>query len=110
MRPIQNSIVSLPNHTRIHVAFFGDVKLNSVLILKNVLYVPQFKFNLLSVSALTNGSQLTVNFLPDCFIIQELRSKKVIGKGEKFEDLYVLDAITLNSLSTIYDNNVSAHV
>ncbi|PON32721.1 hypothetical protein PanWU01x14_358910 [Parasponia andersonii] len=52
----------------------GDVKLSSLLTLKDVLHAPQFKFNLLSVSALTLSSQLIVHFLPDCFTIQDLRS------------------------------------
>ncbi|KAK0588496.1 hypothetical protein LWI29_001655 [Acer saccharum] len=110
MRSIHNSTVTSPNHTRIPINFSGDVRLSSMLILKDVLFVPQFKFNLLSVSALTNGSQLTVNFLHNCFIIQDLSSKRMIGKGEKFEDLYVLDAATLNSVSTTYVNNVSTHI
>ncbi|KAA8536893.1 hypothetical protein F0562_029371 [Nyssa sinensis] len=49
--------------------------------------VPQFKFNLMSVSALTKGSQFTVNFFPNYFVIQEINSKKIIGKGDKLEDL-----------------------
>ena len=81
-----------------------------MLILKNVLFIPQFKFNLLSVSALTNGSKLIINFLHDCFIIQDINSQRMIGKGLKFEDLYVLDTTTLNSVSTSCVNNVSTHV
>ncbi|KAL5540434.1 hypothetical protein UlMin_044950 [Ulmus minor] len=100
MRSIQNSTVTLPNHTRIPVSLSGDIRLSSILILKDVLFVPQFKFNLLSVSAFTNDSQLTVSFLPDHFIIQDLNNKKMIGKGEKFEGLYVLDAAILSSIST----------
>ena len=34
----------------------------------------------------------------------------MIDNDEKFEDLYVLDAATLNSMSTTYVNNVSTHV
>ena len=79
LRPIQNSTVNLPNHIQIPVSFCGDVTLSSILTLKDVLFVPQFKFNLISVSALSCGSQLIVSFLPDCFIIQELSTKKMIG-------------------------------
>ena len=34
----------------------------------------------------------------------------MIGKGETFEDLYVLDATILSSVSTAYANSISAHV
>ena len=107
IRAIQNSAITLPKHTQIAVAFSGDIKLCAGLVLKDVLYVLQFKFNVLYVSALTRGSHLTVNFLPDCFVIQEINNKKMIGKGDKVEDLYVLDTTALNSQSTAYVNSVS---
>ena len=34
----------------------------------------------------------------------------MIGGGDKFEDLYILDTDTLKSASTIFVNNFSAHV
>lgn len=109
MRSINNSFVTLPDHTPILVHFSGDIKLNSRIILKDVLFVPHFKFNLISVSALTKDSQLTVDFLPDCFLIQDLTNKRMIGKGKEFEGLYVLDIANLISTSRVYINNVSAH-
>ena len=51
--PLENSLVTLPNHTSIPVHFYGDVKIIVGLLLKEVLYVPSLRFNLLSVSALT---------------------------------------------------------
>ncbi|KAI9178269.1 hypothetical protein LWI28_024501 [Acer negundo] len=107
---VTNSTITLPNHTRIPVSLAGDVQISPALILKDVLFVPAFKFNLLSVSALTFGTKLTVQFLPVHFEIQELCSQKMIGKGERVEDLYVLDAAVLNSVSSAYVNNVSAQV
>ena len=109
LRSVRNSSVTLPNHIQIFVSLCGDISLNSMIILKYVLFIPQFKFNLLSVSALTNGSQLTIGFLRDSFIIQDIISRRMIGKGEKVEDLYVLDTNTLNSVSTACVNNVSTH-
>ena len=40
MRSIQNSNVTLPNHTRIPVHFSGDIRLSSMIVLKDVLFVP----------------------------------------------------------------------
>ncbi|KAK0584459.1 hypothetical protein LWI29_013591 [Acer saccharum] len=107
---IKNSTITLPNHTRIPASLAGDVQINHHLILKDVLFVPTFKFNLLSVSALTSETKLTVQFLPDHFEIQEICSQMMIDRGKRVEDLYVLDAATLNSVSSTYVNNVSAQV
>ncbi|KAL5538181.1 hypothetical protein UlMin_044629 [Ulmus minor] len=41
---------------------------------------------------------------------QEIGSKKTIGKGDKLEDLYVLDSTALQSQSAAYVNSVSARV
>ena len=47
--------ITLPYHDQVSVAFSGDVQLGPTLVLKDVLFVPQFKFNLLSVSTLTSN-------------------------------------------------------
>ena len=89
LKPITNSRVTLPNNVSILVSLCGDVRLSSQLILKDVLFIPQFKFNLISISALTNSSSLMVTFFPENFIIQDPSSPKMIGKGDKVQDLYV---------------------
>lgn len=43
----------------------GDVVVNSLLTLKNVLYVPDFKFNLISVARLISDSVIQVLFHVD---------------------------------------------
>ncbi|KAL5565662.1 hypothetical protein UlMin_028826 [Ulmus minor] len=48
--------------------------------------------------------------LPDHTRLTEIGSKKTIGKGDKLEDLYVLDSTALQSQSTAYVNSVSARV
>ncbi|KAI9153283.1 hypothetical protein LWI28_008823 [Acer negundo] len=110
IKEVKHATVTLPDHTQIPVHFSGDVKLSSMITLKNVLFVPQFKFNLISVSALVSDSHLTVKFLPDCFIIQDLGTKRMIGRGDKCEELYVLNTKILNSVSNAFVNHVSAHL
>lgn len=61
IRTIRDYVVMLPDHTQI-VVNLCDVKLNTHLILKDVLFVPAFKFNLFSVSSFIGSSQLTVSF------------------------------------------------
>ena len=104
LKPIWNSIVSLPNNTTIPIRLYRDIQLAPHFILKNVLFVPKFIFNLLSVSALTSDSDLTVNFFSDHFRIQDHHSSMMIGKGNKFQDLYILDSKSLSSTSI---NNVN---
>ncbi|OIT03013.1 hypothetical protein A4A49_57631, partial [Nicotiana attenuata] len=45
-------LISLPNGYKVKVFQFGDVILNSEIILHKVLYVPSFKYNLISVNSL----------------------------------------------------------
>ncbi|XP_068655247.1 uncharacterized protein [Aristolochia californica] len=110
LHDIPHTTVTLPDNSYLLVRFAGDIKLHSHLILKDILFVPQFKFNLISVSALVTASALTVSFFPDCFVIQDLSTQRTIGKGDKVQDLYVLRAQHLSSASHVFVSNVSAHV
>lgn len=46
--PVENYFVQLPNDRRTLVSHIGTVKVNSSLILYDVLCVPSFKFNIIS--------------------------------------------------------------
>lgn len=78
--------------------------------LHDVLFVPKFKFNLLSVSILTDESKLNLSFSYDQVIIQEVATQKTIGKGDKIQGLYVLDTGDMNSFSNVIVGYVSAHI
>lgn len=58
--------------------------------LDNVLYVPDFKFSLLSVSKLTKELSCPVSFYPDLCLFQALSNGKVLGIGKEGNDLYWL--------------------
>lgn len=90
LHAVPNSSVMLPDNSCFSVYFSGDVPLSTSLTLKDVLYVPTFKFNLLSISALTRESSVSVSFFPESFVIQDSSQKVMIGKGSRFDDLYVL--------------------
>lgn len=91
LKTISHSSVTLPNNITIHVSLCGDVQLTNQLILTNVLFVPQFGINLLSVSGLTGSTSLIVTFFQNDFVIQNSNLKKMIGKGNKRHGLYILD-------------------
>ncbi|XP_019230258.1 PREDICTED: uncharacterized protein LOC109211210 [Nicotiana attenuata] len=58
--------------------------------IKDVLHVPDFKFNLLSVAKLTRDLTCTVKFFPDFCVLLGLYSGKVLGIGREFDGLYIL--------------------
>lgn len=74
--------VGIPNGHAIPVEGKGDFTLPEGAKLNGVLYVPNFKHNLLSVSRLSKELQCAVTFFPDFFVIQELRTRSLIGAGK----------------------------
>ncbi|KAL4341568.1 hypothetical protein GQ457_08G006840 [Hibiscus cannabinus] len=71
--PIPAGSILLPNKTIVYVGFAGNVRLSESLLLKNVLFVPEFHFNLLADLC------------------------QVIGKGEYYKGLYLLQLPSANS-------------
>ena len=86
--------ILLLDYTRILVQFIGSVKLAPNIVLENVLYVPQFKFNLISMSTLVEKDTMSLNFFSHTCIIQDTHTLKTIGKANLIEGLYVFDADT----------------
>ncbi|CAL1372799.1 unnamed protein product [Linum trigynum] len=86
--------VRIPNGDSIPVKRIGSVELTSGLKLKRVLYVPEFKCNLLSVSRLTQENNVALIFLRDMCIIQDLHSRSVIGRGILRDGLYYLKILS----------------
>ena len=70
--PTFNSFVTLPNGNSVPVKNTGSIRLLPSLTLSNVLFVPDFFFNLISISALTKTHQISINFLSDSYVIQDL--------------------------------------
>ena len=58
----------------------GDVCLSPNITLSSVLHVPNFAFNLLSVSHLAKTFNYAVIFLLDCYLLLDQISKKIFGK------------------------------
>ena len=64
-----NCVVALPNGETALVTHIGSICISENLVLTNVLYVPSFSFNLLSVSQLTKKMHCCLIFLSTfCFI------------------------------------------
>ena len=58
--------------------------------IKNVLLIPDFKFNLLSVSKLTKDLNCVVSLFPDFVIFQDLYTGQVKGIAKENVSLYHL--------------------
>ncbi|CAL8999194.1 unnamed protein product [Prunus brigantina] len=85
--------VSLPSGATAPITSTGTLHLNSSVFLKDVLCVPTFKVDLLSVGKLTDGLSCSVTFFPSWCVLQDLVSKATIGVGKRRDDLYYLVAL-----------------
>ena len=59
--------------------------------LTSVLRLPNFSFNLMSVSRLTRTLKCYISFFPDFCLFQDLMTKQIIGRGRESRGLYILD-------------------
>lgn len=83
--------ITLPKGNTVIVNQVGSVVLIELLTLHHVLFVPTFKFNLLSVSMITSSHHCFINFLSNSCVIQNLTQDLMIGKGRRQGNLYFLD-------------------
>ncbi|GKU97022.1 hypothetical protein SLEP1_g10205 [Rubroshorea leprosula] len=77
-----SSPVHIPDGTTLEVSSIGKTVLPNKLTLNNVLHVPQFACNLLSISKITEQLNCAVIFFPDFYVFQDLASRKLIGMGK----------------------------
>ena len=90
-QPVHNRIVKLPDGTSAHVSHIGTVSFSAQFVLHNVLCVPLFYLNLISISKLAFDSFYVTIFLRQVCFIQDLQSGKMIGMGTESEGLYCLN-------------------
>ena len=87
--------VQLPNGDSTKVTHSGCSQLQGGEVVKNVLYVPELNFNLLSVAKLTRQLNCCAIFYPDFFLLQDLFTGKVKEIGEEKGGLYILKSSQL---------------
>ncbi|KAL0401325.1 UNVERIFIED_CONTAM: Retrovirus-related Pol polyprotein from transposon RE1 [Sesamum latifolium] len=94
-----HSLTKLPNPIKIHLpdnsvsyaTHTGNITLSPTLTLSNVLLIPSFKHNLLSVSQLCQSLSIAFVFLTSSCILQDLTTKRPLAIGTKVGKLYFLD-------------------
>ncbi|XP_074306114.1 uncharacterized protein LOC141641347 [Silene latifolia] len=80
--------VGLPDGTVKFVSLMGDVKLTTDIVLNNVMLIPDFRQNLLSVSKLIDNNCLSAVFSSTKCVFQDHSSKKTVSVGRRIGDLY----------------------
>ncbi|KAK9734593.1 hypothetical protein RND81_04G150400 [Saponaria officinalis] len=89
LRTLPNPLkVGLPDGRIIIVKQFGKITLTPNLVLKDVLYVPAFKHNLLSVSKLVDHMEISVHFDDKWCWFQDPTTNKILATGARTAGLY----------------------
>ena len=102
---VSNSFVYFPNGEKVLVTHIGIVHLTETLILTDVLCVPSFTFNLISISKLNKSQYCYLIFLGSFCFIQDLALWSTIGLGREQNGLYLLD----NKYKYLSSIRASAH-
>ena len=93
------STVTLANGSTSCVLGSGTIHLTPLITLTCVMSLPQFSFNLILMSKLTRTLNCSISFFPDYCLIQDLSTKRIIGKRCESWGLYVLDTEVTKSVA-----------
>jgi hypothetical protein len=85
-----HSYIHLPNGQRVLATHIGSVQISQSLILTNVLCVPAFSFNLISVTKLIDSMPCCVLLFSQFCCIQDFTNWKRIGLARRKHELYIL--------------------
>ena len=108
-----NTHVNLPNGEIALVTHVGTVKIIETLVLYDVLCVPTFSFNLISMSKLAKSVLCCLIFLETFCFIQDLIHWSTIGLGREYNGLYLLEqskSISSSISAVLSVNKVQPHV
>ena len=87
--------VTLADGSTTSIIGSGTISPTSSLSLSFVLCLPNFSFNLLSVSQIIKALNCCVLFFSDLCLFQDLMTGKIIGRGHESGGLYVLETTIL---------------
>lgn len=105
----------LPTGNVVSVTHKGNSSILNSHPISNVLVLPDFNINLLSVSKLTKELQCSISFFPNFCIFQDLSTSMVKGIGREDHGLYILQSSTISqtpqpSLSHNQSVNTAQHL
>ncbi|KAL0400307.1 UNVERIFIED_CONTAM: Retrovirus-related Pol polyprotein from transposon RE1 [Sesamum radiatum] len=90
--------ISLPDNSIVTATQSGTIKLSAHLTLHNVLLVPSFTHNLLSVSQICKSLSVCFLFLTSLCLLQDLKTKNILAIGKQLGKLYYLDRNSFPSI------------
>lgn len=91
--------VKLADGSYASVAGIGTVILTPLIVLKNVLHVPDLTYNLISVKKIARDHQCRVIFTEFDCVFQDRNSGKMIGVAREHDGLYVLETSPVTSMN-----------
>nr|GEU61051.1 hypothetical protein [Tanacetum cinerariifolium] len=94
-------VVHLPDGTTKIVKLVGHIQLTLTLLLVDVIYVPEFKFNLLSVGKLLNIQNYFAQFFPSYCVFQDLSTKEVVDIGKGSRCMYTCISLDPSSFTSL---------
>lgn len=101
---VHRAEVNLPTGSCIEVKHIGSIDLSSGLKLKNVLHIPSFRFNIISVRRLLQDDCHKLMFFSGQCVIQDTHGRK-IGIAKEENGLYIL----MQSIQSAVHNNRAIH-
>jgi len=103
IKPIK---VKLPNDNQVCATHVGTVYLSKDIIIHNVLYIPEFTLNIISVQCLISALNCQLVFSHHICQIQEKNTFKMIGQAEIKDGLYRLIVFDCDNLVFSIHRNV----
>ncbi|KAL2898557.1 Retrovirus-related Pol polyprotein from transposon RE2 [Bienertia sinuspersici] len=100
--------VRMPNGSMRIVKEAGTVQLTQNIKLKNVLLIPEFKRNLLSVVKLVEQGDLRVEFSNKQCVFQDSSSGQILAKGNNVDGIYILCFKQNDSEGASHDHVISS--
>lgn len=89
--------IHLPDSSVKIISTHGQASLHPQLQLNHVLFIPQFRFNLISVNRLIHESNLSLSFTKSHCVVQDLRNSRIIAIAAMKGNLYILDKNSFNA-------------
>lgn len=90
-----DTYITIPDGSKVLIKYVGVVHLNNDLILRDVLYVPDFKFNLISIPKICKDLSCSVTFTDEECFLQSL-SMRPLHLGSFKHGLYYLEESASN--------------
>ena len=85
--------VNMPTGSTVPISSTGTIKFNDNISLKDVLCVPSFNLNIMSVGKITSSLNCCVVFTPHGYVLQDLATGRMISSGKQHAGLYYMSPL-----------------